>query len=787
MMRIAIREKILLSFGLMLAVLFVISFKFTETSETYLRDAINARSADSARQVMKTLDKNISDKIETLEFFTTRPSLAGVLEAVNKSGGARPYSPDIYSAGDLVREMKTAFIDVQELNRGYSPFLDVLVTDRYGRNIAQISTSGDMDLAEKAWWQTVRYKGAYTSQVLYDPDLGRYVIEIAVPVKDTAYRFAGVVKAALDIHRIINEVTLFSDSFESTRIDLVTGNRNILYSTGPFQFMAPYGSAPILDALAEQDYAIVDLGYKELLVNRMDTRDFTRLSGFDWTLILQRNTEEVFSSVSALRHWTLIFGIIFVGTGIVLSLILAATLVRPVERLRMAMTQIGDQTGDQIGDGKTQTADMCIDVRSRDEIGDLAVAFQDMVRRVQTTQASLEEREQKFRAIFNHTFQFSGLLGPDGRLIEVNSTALKFVNVLEADVIGKYFWDTPWWAHSRELQRRVKAGIKQALEGAFVRFEATHPGADGLHVFDFSLKQVCDDEGKILFLIPEGRDITYIKKMEEVMVQSEKMLSVGGLAAGMAHGSDNPLAGMIQTADLMSRRLTDVDMPANRTAAEAAGVSMHSVREYMAQRDVPEMLSAIKESGGRAARIVNNMLSFSRKPDVEMVDHHLPELVEKVLELAGTDFSLKKQFDFRNIRIVREFAPDLPPVSCEAGKIQQVLLNLLKNGAQAMQEDTGRKEPCFIIRLAEETGLLRIEIEDNGPGMEAEVRKRIFEPFFTTKTVGSGTGLGLSVSYFIITETHGGTMDVRSEPGRGTTFIIRLPLVAGMGIRTRTT
>jgi len=119
----------------------------------------------------------------------------------------------------------------------------------------------------------------------------------------------------------------------------------------------------------------------------------------------------------------------------------------------------------------------------------------------------------------------------------------------------------------------------------------------------------------------------------------------------------------------------------------------------------------------------------------------------------------------------------MPLVPCEAAKIQQVLLNIFKNGAQAMQEASIEK-PIFIVRVSYEEvpKTASIEIEDNGPGMDEKTRKRIFEPFFTTKPVGIGTGLGLSVSYFIITENHGGTMAVESTLGHGAKFIIHLPL-----------
>ncbi len=117
-------------------------------------------------------------------------------------------------------------------------------------------------------------------------------------------------------------------------------------------------------------------------------------------------------------------------------------------------------------------------------------------------------------------------------------------------------------------------------------------------------------------------------------------------------------------------------------------------------------------------------------------------------------------------------------IPCEAAKIQQVLLNILGNGAQAMQSQdmSVNPSPCFILRLAKEKNMLRIEIQDNGPGMDETTQSRIFEPFFTTKPSGVGTGLGLSVSYFIITQNHLGTIDVVSSLKKGSNFIIRLPL-----------
>ena len=273
-------------------------------------------------------------------------------------------------------------------------------------------------------------------------------------------------------------------------------------------------------------------------------------------------------------------------------------------------------------------------------------------------------------------------------------------------------------------------------------------------------------------------NVTEFVRMEEVMIQSEKMLSVGGLAAGMAHEINNPLAGMIQSAQVMAQRLNPgANIPANLKAAKAAGITMEAIEQFMEDRGIQRMIDAITSSGKRVSETVNNMLSFARKEDAALSGHHLDRIMDKTIELAGTDYDLKKEYDFKKIEIIREYDDTLPGVSCQAGKIQQVILNILTNGAQAMH-GAGVRAPRFIVRTYPDRGrkMACMEIEDNGPGMGEEIRKHAFDPFFTTKPVGMGTGLGLSVSYFIITENHKGEMTVESSPDAGAKFIIRLPM-----------
>lgn len=273
-------------------------------------------------------------------------------------------------------------------------------------------------------------------------------------------------------------------------------------------------------------------------------------------------------------------------------------------------------------------------------------------------------------------------------------------------------------------------------------------------------------------------DVTDQVRMEEMMIQSEKMMSVGGLAAGMAHEINNPMAGMLQTAQVLAHRLkAGSNIPANLKAAEAIGITMESIELYMEERGIQKMINTICLSGQRVAEIVTNMLSFARKDDTAVSSHHLDKILDKTIELAATDYDLKKEYDFKQVKIVKEYGENLSAVPCQASKIQQVLLNILTNGAQAMQ-GAGTPNAGFIIRTYVDSvkNMACIEIQDNGPGMDEKTRKKIFDPFFTTKPKGVGTGLGLSVSYFIITENHKGKMTVESSPGAGAKFIIRLPL-----------
>ena len=391
-----------------------------------------------------------------------------------------------------------------------------------------------------------------------------------------------------------------------------------------------------------------------------------------------------------------------------------------------------------------------------------------------------ERAESELRALRNYLANIidsmpSILIGVDVNCHVTlwNKTAEQATGKTAQNVRGKYLLDAfpPMQRHLEKVVDSIKTGKIREKQTLLIHTGNSNRYKD-ITIYPLGTEDI---EGAVIRV----DDVTERVRMEEMMIQSEKMLSVGGLAAGMAHEINNPLSGLLQTAQVMANRLrTGRYIPANQKAAEAAGITMEGIEQFMTDRGIPRMLDMITQSGRRIADIVYNTLSFARKDQAVTSPHNLEEIIDKTIELAATDFDLKKQHDFKKITIIKAYDHGMPTIFCQKNKIQQVLLNILRNGAQAMQTAEIRS-PQFIFRtrLTRNRKKAIIELEDNGPGLDEQTRKRIFEPFFTTKPVGEGTGLGLSVSYFIITENHKGEITVESNPGDGAKFIISLPVI----------
>ncbi len=373
-------------------------------------------------------------------------------------------------------------------------------------------------------------------------------------------------------------------------------------------------------------------------------------------------------------------------------------------------------------------------------------------------------------------------LDAEGRVLTWNPAA----EVLTGKHISEVQEQILWRTHP-ELARYQKTFEQVMRKGQVIhqrrKIEPYKPNRRYYNVDIFPL-MTNNIEGAVLRI----DDVTQSVHLEVMMLQSAKMASVGGLAAGIAHEINNPLASIMQGAQMLQLAF-NTSHARTRERLEIWEISPDALESYLRERGVYEYLEGIRQAGARAAKIVADLLSFSRKTASDVAPRDLNHLLIQTLELASADYDLRKKYDFRNLNIVQELAPDLPEVSCDGQQIQQVILNLVRNAAQAMAERKAVEgdgyQPRLIVRTSvqqdsEENQRLwaRLEVEDNGPGIPKVVRERLFEPFFTTKAVGEGTGLGLWLCWSIVVERHKGQIWVEPGPRGGTRFVVALPITS---------
>jgi signal transduction histidine kinase/CheY-like chemotaxis protein len=296
-----------------------------------------------------------------------------------------------------------------------------------------------------------------------------------------------------------------------------------------------------------------------------------------------------------------------------------------------------------------------------------------------------------------------------------------------------------------------EAAVKGTPLESLIREALAHPGTPQHR--DFSLSEESQrylsatatalgstEEGAVLIL----RDVTEEHLMQERLLQSEKMASVGQLVSGVAHELNNPLTGVTGFAQLLLNR--DLD--------------------EQTRRDVQTIYSEAE----RAAKIVQNLLSFARRRKAQKGLVNLNTLLERVLELRSYDLHVK------NIDLELDLDPRLPLTMSDPDQIQQVFFNIVTNAEHAMLNARGGGK--LKVRSRAEKGFVLLSFSDDGVGIPQENLRRVFDPFFTTKEGGQGTGLGLTISYGIV-DDHAGRIRVESRPGKGATFVVELPIVQG--------
>jgi PAS domain S-box-containing protein len=243
-------------------------------------------------------------------------------------------------------------------------------------------------------------------------------------------------------------------------------------------------------------------------------------------------------------------------------------------------------------------------------------------------------------------------------------------------------------------------------------------------------------------IVVVGQDVTEQKRMQEELMQSKKLASIGELVSGVAHELNNPLTIIM-------------------------GYSQLLISEQVLREKHRDMAQKVMDAAGRSKRIVENLLAFARKKKLKKHEFDINEILESTLIIREHNFTVN------NIRITRNYEEPLPPVYGDSHQIQQVFLNLINNAFDAMF--AANREGTLAVKTVGKHDMIVIEIADTGPGIPEAIREKIFDPFFTTKEVGKGTGLGMSLSYGIVKE-HGGRIYLDKTYRKGAKFVVEFPV-----------
>lgn len=401
-------------------------------------------------------------------------------------------------------------------------------------------------------------------------------------------------------------------------------------------------------------------------------------------------------------------------------------------------------------------------------------AVQDITER-RLLEQKARESEERFRQIFEQENDaFFILTLPEGEIMDANTAATQLYGCGLEELSGKALSGFCGMEAWQELSGRWERG-----ERDFIIYRQDHRRRDGKTVPVAVRGKVIEVNGRDM-LVLSVRDITEKLKLEEEaalrqaqLLQSDKMASIGTLAAGIAHEINNPTAFVLSNLSTLEKyreRLTEfigllstvVEKHAPEPQRTAVAEKRAALKIEYVLADMRDLIAESISGAERVKKIVNDLKSFARPDTGEHTLTDLHECIEKTLNIVWNELkytcTVEKQYG------------NIPFVKCNAQQMSQVFMNLLVNAAHAIQ-----KQGTITIRTWREGDSVLIAVSDTGCGIPPENLKRVFEPFFTTKEVGKGTGLGLSIVYDII-KKHNGEITVESEVGRGTTFTVRLPV-----------
>ena len=666
--------------------------------------------------------------------------------------------------------------------------------------------------------------GTYVKDVYADENTRECSIAFAAPVlKKRGGKFLGVLVIRYNANKL-NEITTGkrADMKEDVGTFLRRGKTSEAYIVNENHLMitgSRFKKEAILSQLVNTEPVTAALNSGKEVVgvykNYMGRNVIgaTRyLKKMGWVLLVETDESEAYSPISKFKYRAItVVGICIVGV-VFISLFVSRGIINPIILLVKGMKRVA--SGD---------LNFRVESHLKDELGELTASFnymtddiKDAREKLLKLKADLEERKEYLESILKHANELIFTLDVQGKFTFINPK-IKEWGYDEKELIGQPFISILFAKRQENVDQIVHDGFRRIFE-----VEVLDKQKNIRNVL-LSTALVKNKEGQLISVLGTANDVTELRRLEQKLVQSDRLASIGQLVAGIAHEINNPI-GVIYlysteslklfervTSSLKlisaisisenTRRLNDVitsmDRETNvelgkdilrnellciaddldRYCKEMAQISnvISKTRSYL-----HEYLDGSVKESIRCKDLISGLLDFSRQKKPEMCMSSVNSLIDNVLGVV------EKQYRKEKIEVVRVLCQHIPDVMMDARQMEQVIINIANNAVFAMREALGNGEHVGVYRKGELTvgsrfhmdkGCVEIFITDTGVGISKNDLAKIFDPFFTTRKDGKGTGLGLSISYGIV-KMHDGSIEVESEIGKGTTFRIFLPLKA---------
>ena len=407
-------------------------------------------------------------------------------------------------------------------------------------------------------------------------------------------------------------------------------------------------------------------------------------------------------------------------------------------------------------DGSEFPAEICLNPAQTNDGVQIIAAIRDIHARVEIEDA-LRESEARLASTLNSIGE--GVLATDlhGIVTRINPVAEQLTGFTREEAIGRHI-DEIYHVLSEKTRKPIWTPIRSlASGGTTVAPNARLVTRDRRErAISQSAAPIRKPSGEVVGVVLAFRDVTAQREMQEQLHISERMVSLGTLAAGIAHEINNPLAALIGNLDVL---MEDLKRPPGE--------------QFPLPGVVDEVLRDVREAAEQVRMIVKDLKVFSRSDEDGRGPVDVQRLLESSLRLAWNEVR-------HRARLVKEWQV-VPPVIANQARLGEVFVNLIVNAAQAIPEGHADRNEIRLCTTLDDRGRVAIEVRDTGVGIPAEIRARIFDPFFTTKPADVGTGLGLAICHRIVTEL-GGDITVASVPGEGTTFRVTLPIAPADGV-----